>query len=173
MREGTTTQAGELAGNTLNKLFGHSKAWSQASRVLHVWHTMRNETIKRHTCGVSLREHRVSKELIVYVDSNAWMYECTMRAPEVLQEWNMRCEGAQEDLKVSKVTFKLATRARDAGYTQTLATNDTQVELPPAPLSNEELSQVQQTVSAIDDKNLRTHAQNAMISVMRWKKSKK
>ena len=172
-RAGASQQAGDAVGRALDGLFGQSQAWARASRALRVWHSMSEGVVKRHSCGVSLRERRVSRELVVYVDSNAWMYEFTMRSPDVLAEWNMRCEGGDEDLRADKVTFRLATRARESGHTQTLATNDDAVELPPAQLSDDEMARVRETVSTIQDETLRRHAQDAMISIMRWKKSKR
>lgn len=172
-RSGRPVGAGEAASSMLNDVFRGSPAWSRAKRVNHLWRQVARGPVRAHSCGVAIREHRVSKELVVYVDSSVWMVDFDMRKQDILQEWNVRCRGGNEDLAVSKVSFRLATRARDAGATTSISTSDEGAAAAPVPLTPEERAQVSAQVGAITDERLRRHAQNAMISVLQWKKSKR
>lgn len=173
MRSGRALSAGEAADATLNGIFRSSPAWSRAKQSYHLWRAIAKGPLRAHTCGVSIQERRVSKELVVFVDSNVWMVDFDMRKQDILQQWNMCCKmEGRDDLIVQNVSFRLAKSAREAGQAASFATSDPGQQAPRPPLTLEEREYVEKQTAAISDERLREHAKKAMISVLQWKKSK-
>ena len=163
---------GELADGVMGGLFRATPTMAKVARALRLWATMGDPTLRDHCNGLSFRSHRNSVEMVVYVDSNIWMYEFQMRSFEILREWRARCERTnQEDLIVDKVTFRLSRRAREGGFSEGYSNHDEAVPPQPVPLSPEERREAVDMVSGITDPTLREHVLNALISVKEWKKS--
>lgn len=170
-RQGVASLAA-FTNKATTSLFGHSRAWSTTARVISVWRRMSASSSCRHIGGVQLLEKRVSRELVVYVDSTTWMYELNMRRDELLQEWNFLCGEENADLRVNSLSFKLSSAGRSRGHVAALANYGEQRALPPVPLNPEERAWVEERVCKIPDENLREHARRAMIATLEWKKSK-
>lgn len=100
------------------------------------------------------------------------MYELNMRRYELLQEWNAICDFEAPDMKVQELSFKLSKNARNKGHDGSLTNHVSSPERPPVPLTEEERGAVSAQVSLIHDVRLRRHAEDAMISILEWKKSK-
>ena len=129
------------------------------------------ESWRRHVNGVTVRELRVSRELMVYADSSAWVYELQMRREEVCVLWNSLCDRLGEDLNVQSASFKLSRRAFQRGESYALSSSSHASERE-VPLSAEEKVRVEDTVARITDERLRKSVQDAMTAMLEWKKSK-
>jgi hypothetical protein len=165
---------GSLSNAILSGIYDKNPNIKKTSRAFRIWNTIGDERIRKHCNGFSFRDRRDGgKELVVYIDSNIWMYELKMRSFELLKEWNVRCsQQGQADLAVQSIQFKLSKKARESGYSAGYSNHDGEVSQPESlPLSPEEYEEAVRMVSCIKDESLREHALRAMISVKEWKKS--
>lgn len=166
------SRAGDLVDATVDAALPRTVThnFAVARQALRVWRHM-PEFWRRHVNGVTVREQRVSRELVVYADSSAWVYELQMRREEVVVLWNAACERMGEDLKVASASFKLSRQAFQRGESYALSSpTDARVER--RPLSEPEREDVEKTVARISDDRLRKSVQDAMTAMLEWKKSK-
>lgn len=166
------SRAGDLVDATVEAALPRTVThnFAVARRALRVWRHM-PEFWRRHVNGVTVREQRVSRELVIYADSSAWVYELQMRREEVVVLWNAACERTGEDLTVASASFKLSRQAFQRGESYALS-GSSSAQLPRKPLSASERAGVEQTVARISDERLRKSVQDAMTSMLEWKKSK-
>ncbi len=177
-RQGRAEEAGQLVLAGLNKTLGRSQGWQTSKKVYGMWHAVscgeEYAAIRKHVTSVMVTQpHKNSKfkELIMFVDSNIWMFEFNMHKTDIMRDWNIRCVGNWADIAVDKVTFRLARRAREEGQSAALAPKKGE-EQAPIPLTSKEKEEVGRQTAVITDKTLRRHAQNAMIASLEWKKTK-
>ena len=165
-------KAGQLVDATVEAALPRTVThnFALARRALRVWRHM-PESWRRHVNGVTVRELRVSRELMVYADSSAWVYELQMRREEVCVLWNSLCDRLGEDLNVQSASFKLSRRAFQRGESYALSSSSHASERH-VPLSAEEKVRVEDTVARSTDERLRKSVQDAMTAMLEWKKSK-
>ena len=163
--------AGAMVGRILSSIEKKAHVPRGTSRALKVWRELSDERVTKHVTGVFLRVGKATRELVAYVDASPWMYEFTMYAPSLLQEWNALCEAHGLELKANKLTFRLARHAKEAGHTGTLKTFGEEGERAPVPLTAEELASVERTVAAVGDERLRRYVSDAMIRTLERKKA--
>lgn len=166
------SRAGDLVDATVDAALPRTVThnFAVARQALRVWRHM-PEFWRRHVNGVTVREQRVSRELVVYADSSAWVYELQMRREEVVVLWNAACERTGEDLKVASASFKLSRQAFQRGESYALSSTAAARE-ERKPLSEPEREDVERTVAHISDARLRKSVQDAMTAMLEWKKSK-
>ena len=146
------SRAGDLVDATVDAALPRTVThnFAVARQALRVWRHM-PEFWRRHVNGVTVREQRVSREVVVL--------------------WNAACERMGEDLKVASASFKLSRQAFQRGESYALSSpTDARVER--RPLSEPEREDVEKTVARISDDRLRKSVQDAMTAMLEWKKSK-
>lgn len=167
----TTGTVGSSATDIVDRLRKRAGLPTGVLKTLRLWRRMGDERLRKHVVAVSIRQNRVTRELIAYADGSVWVSEFTMMRTAVLVEWNSICEAAGEpDLCVQKVTFRLSKGARAAGATGSIATDGAAGDVLPVELNGEERARVRAICGVISDDRLRRSAMRAMTSVMEWKK---
>lgn len=165
------------AGGAVSSLVGTLQKRSGASvgtlQALGLWRQMGDARVRAHVTGLYLRQNRVNRELVAYVDAGVWLTEFTMLAPGYLAEWNVLCDRAGLDMRAQKLTFRLGKAARDAGETSSFGHGGPAPsgERPPAPLTLEEEAVLARRAAVIEDDALRAKALAAMRSHAMWKKA--
>lgn len=163
---------GSATGAVMAGLQARLGGASGMARAMGVWRQMGDPRVRAHVQGLYLRQNRVSRELVAYVDASVWMHEFSMLAPAYLQEWNHLCQVNGLDMQANKLTFRLSTQARAAGQTGAISTAREVHDERPIPLTPDETQRVARAVSVISNDRLRAAAYGAMKSVMEWDKGK-
>ncbi len=167
----TSRAVGSSATDIVDRLRRRAGLPTGVLKTLQLWRRMGDERLRKHVMAVSIRQNRVTRELVAYADGSVWVSEFTMMRTAVLVEWNSICEAAGEpDLCVQKVTFKLSKGARAAGATGSISTGASSGDALPIGLNGEERARVREVCGVITDERLRRRVMDAMTCVMERKK---
>ena len=143
----------------------NSGAWT-AARVAVLWEEVAGPLVGAHTTGVHLRDG----VLVVYVDSHARANDMAALSERYRTEMNA---GLGKDL-VSRVSFtvsrKVADEHRFAASEQETEAFYNEDDVDPIPLTDNERAQIEASVLAIQDDELRDAVLRATVKDLEWKK---
>ena len=176
-RSQSSVAASSAVDSVLGRLQANDGNAARTFRALKLWRRMSDARVRSHTHGVFLDAARKQPELVVYVDHSVWMYEFNMMKEALLVEWNMLCAD-DADLHAANMSFRLSTRARQAGQdgcisTTAIDTDEKGIRSDLPELSVEERREVERAASAINDSRLRLKAEKAIEMTLRRKKTTK
>ena len=167
--------AGELADVAVGELMDAKAARRLGAQraVMRVWRQMPRPW-QAHAQGVTVKPLRVGRELMVYLDSSAWVFELSMRRDELVERWNALATAAgTPEVTVGGARFQLSRRAYAGGARNSLTVEASAPRPQRVPLSEAERGRVEGTCARITDERLRKRAQEAMTAILEWKKSKR
>lgn len=166
-----SVRAGDALASLVGGLQKRSAASGELVRALRLWQHLGDARLRAHVVSLYVRQNRATRELVAYVDSNVWLQEFAMNAPGTLAEWNVLCARHDPDLRVQKLTFRIARSRRDE---PSRAGRGPAADAPaaPVPLTAQERDAIEAEVSVIEDERLRAKAREAMKSTKSWRKAK-
>lgn len=165
-RGGKQVQLSDALGSVLGKLDRRGGGAYKQIQVASLWPEVAGASVAAHTTGAFLREG----ELIVYVDSPAWATELAAMS----EHYRVAINQAAGKTLVKSVRFSvsrkvqearqvvIAEEATDGFYTQDI--------VPGISLSESERLQVEESVKAIPDAELREAVFRATVADLEWKK---
>ena len=165
---------GDAASGVLGSLARRAGASAGVLRALKVWRKMGDRRVREHVRSIYLRQGRVLRELVVYVDTPGWAQEFQMFSGPYRLEWNHLCEVEGLPMQADRLTFRVSSRTGAAADPSASGPAEQARrcvrQVSPTPLSPEELARVEASVACIRDDALRRKAYSAMKSVMEWRK---
>jgi hypothetical protein len=135
--------------------------------VVAAWPAACGEEIAAHTLCHSFKEG----ELLVFVDTPTWANELSLMAEEL----RGRLDGVVPDAGVREIRFVVSKRVADAARAadeERLTTAGPDADVVPAPLSDEELAEIERASKGIADADLRAAAEALMRRDMELKKGR-
>lgn len=136
------------------------------ARVMAAWSAVAGQSVMAHTTGAHLREG----ELIVYVDSPVWATELSALSENYRNAMNE--DMGQELVKEVRfsVSRKVSQQREDVRREEEAGASYREDDVPSVSLTDGERAQVESSVSAIKDSELREAVLRATIADLEWKK---
>lgn len=132
----------------------------------NAWSRVAGPAVLSHTTGAHLR----GKELVVYVDSNAWGTELSALSGHYLQAIEAELgKGTVSSLRFT-VSRKVKEEARLVRIEAEALAASEEEKVASIPLDDSELEQVRRSVESIGDEELREAVLRATIADLAWKK---
>lgn len=170
MRRGPGKQV--VLSDAIGRLAGALGSKSDGLRQIQVkeaWSEIAGPSALSHTTGAHLR----GRELVVFVDTHAWATELSALS----EKYRTALEEKIGKGSISRVRFtvspKVAEELRMNLAEDAARSEREQDKVVPFPLSESERAQVEASVSAIPDKELRAAVLSATIADLEWKKGLK
>jgi len=165
-RRGRQTQLGTSLAAALGRLDRRNPGAALSARVGTAWVDIVGKSVQNHTTGAYMREGL----LIVYVDSPAWATELSAMSERYRTALN---EEIGEEL-VKDIRFTVSRRVAEE-HRIVAAEKDTEDfyrvdDVPSVPLTPTERAQVEDSVAAIEDPELREAVFSATVKDLEWKK---
>ena len=162
-KRGTSTDLGAALGKLVRRLDRTSGGGWRNVRASEVWPDVVGPTISAHTGRVFLR----GDELIVSVDSPIWAAELGAMS-EMLKGRVNQALGKETVRSIRfAVSREVSTERRRAGREERDA-DELSRRVEPVPLTARELEEVRQSVSAIENQELREAAFRATVKHLEW-----
>lgn len=164
-KRGQATGLGPALNKLVNRLDRRSSGGWRNVRVTEIWPDVVGASIAAHTGRLFFRDG----ELVVYVDSPIWASELGAMS-EMLRSRVNQALG-KDDVKSIRFTVsrEVSNNRRQAQREEAASEERTQ-QVATAPLSEEELANVRQSVSGIPDEALREAAFRATVKHLEWSK---
>jgi hypothetical protein len=170
-RKGRSGQIGPALDRLVGRLDRNSGGGYLQTRAAQAWEKIAGKAVTAHTAGAHIRD---GKEMVVHVDSPLWATELSALSEHYRRSVN---QELGQDL-VKSVRFTVSRNVqREQKVLQELvgeeATRTAQGSAEPVPLTQGELAQVEMSVAAIRDEELREAVQKATIADLQYKKGRR
>lgn len=171
-RKGRSDQIGPALDRLVRRLDKNSGGGYLQTRVAQAWEKIAGRAVIAHTSGAHLRG---GGEMVVYVDSPLWATELSALSEHYRRSVNQ--ELGQNLVKSVRFTVSRNVQ-RERKVLQELegeeaVTGAVQEPVEPVPLTPGELAQVEVSVSAIIDEELREAVLKATITDLQYKKGRR
>ena len=157
-----------------------------SARTSQMWARVADDAQRSHTDAVYTVPGTRGSEVVVYVDSNIWATELALQGEILRLRMNMafqemmREDGVPESSinpeRIKKLRFSASNkryrgkRADDVSISQQLLDEGMHIDATPVPLTAEELAEIEEEVSGIQDPVIRKAAAAAMQADLELKK---
>ncbi len=164
-RRGSETDLGSALGKLVRRLDRKSGGEWRNVRIAELWPEAVGPHIAAHTGRVFLR----GNELVVQVDSPIWATELAAMS-ELLKERLNEAMGKAEVRTIRFTVSRDVSRERRRGQRETEEAAERTATVVPVALSDEETARVRESVSAIENDELREAAFRATVKHLEWSK---
>jgi hypothetical protein len=165
-RRGRQTQLGASLQGMLARLDRKGAGGAASALAGAAWLSIVGPTVQSHTTGAYMREGT----LIVYVDSPAWATELTAMSERYRTALNE--EIGQELVREIRFTVsrKVVDQHRIVALEKEADDFYKEDDVPPVPLGPAEMAQLEASVAAIQDPELRETVLRATVKDLEWKR---
>jgi hypothetical protein len=165
-RHGRQTQLGDSLQSLLGRLDRKGSGKGTSAEVGAAWIATAGPTVQKHTTGAYLREGT----LIVYVDSSAWAHELSAMGERYRTAINEKLGKETVSSIRFTVSKKVVEEHRIVVAEQEHDDFYKEDDVPSVPLTEAELSQIEASVAAIPDDELREAVLRATVRDLEWKR---
>ncbi len=153
--------------NEIGKEDPQAYSAKRAAKVKEMWSACVEEMILEHTNSIYILKKEGLKQLIVYVDESIYAAELNARREliklKLLQEFNEQIDDFK--ILISRGNYK-----KNYPFRKEESLNGS---YPSVPLDEEEMKEVEETVSGVENEELREKLKKAMVADLEWKKGLK
>ncbi len=164
-KRGTSTDLGSALGKLVRRLDRSSGGGWRNVRATEAWPEVVGPAIAGHTGRLFLR----GGELVVYVDSPVWASELSAMS-EMLRSRLNEALGKDDVRSIRFTVSREVSAGRERTRREQRETEERESRVQPVELSETELAEVRQSVSAIENEELREAAFRATVKHLEWSK---
>ena len=188
-RKNEMSAVGTAIGEMMVDIQASNPDISMSSTIKRAWNSCVDESVKPHVTAVFVVPESDCTEVIVYVDTSIWATELNMQSEllrfklnaeleRLLSAWGTRRAGDEEytheqvkklRFVVSKEKYVRASQNRTS-FSQLEQTESYYDAIKPIELTQDEVDEIQEVVSCIDDDKLREAILGAAKANLAWQK---